>query len=140
MNFATSADLLAATAVPWEMVYVAALKKHVVVVGMTGHERDSFEASLVVGRGKKRDVKTDNIRAKLAARSLFTAPPSEGGRRMFTDEQADQLGTIRADVLSPIFGVAQRLSGISDDDIDELGKKSSESTTSDTSSSSSPSN
>ena len=132
MQFVTAQELLAATELPYESVYLPALKKHAVVVGMSGKARDSFEASLVEGKGKRRDVKTDNIRAKLAARCLYTAPPTKGGQRMFTDAQADTIGDVRADILGPIFDVAQKLSGVSDEDIDELGKDSTE-TASDTS-------
>lgn len=135
LSFVTPQELLAAKGLDWKPVYLESLKKHVVVVGMTGKDRDAFEASLVSGKGKKRDVKTDNIRAKLAARCIYTAPPDQGGVRAFTDAQADELGEVRASILSPIFTVAQELSGVSDEDIDELGKDSTE-TTSDTSASS----
>lgn len=126
MEFVTPQEILAAKAAGWEAVFLPSLKKHVIVVGMSGKARDSFEASLVTGRGKKRDVSTDNIRAKLAARCIYTAPPEKGGVRAFTDAQADELGEVRADILSPIFSVAQKLSGVSDEDIDELGKDSTE--------------
>lgn len=126
MEFVTPQELLAATGQEWRSVFLPSLKKHVVVVGMSGKVRDSFEASLVSGKGKKRDVKTDNIRAKLAARCVYTAPPAEGGVRMFTDAQADELGDVRASILGPIFTVAQELSGVSDEDIDELGNDSTE--------------
>jgi hypothetical protein len=124
MQFVTAEEILAARSVPWEEVFLPSLKKHAIVVGMSGKARDTFEASLVVGKGKGRSVKTDNIRARLAARCLFTAPPDKGGRRMFTDDQADALGDVRADILAPIYDVAQRLSGVSDDDVEELGNES----------------
>lgn len=140
MEFVTAAELLAAKELPFEVVYLASLKKHVVVVGMSGKARDSFEASLVAGKGKKRDVKTDNIRAKLAARCCHAAVKGlddivTPGPRLFTDQQADALGDVRADVLAAIFDVAQRLSGVSDDDLEELGNESTTAT-----SSTSPSN
>jgi len=124
MEFASAKDILGATDVPFEHVYLPALKKHVVVVGMSGKARDSFEASLVVGKGKARKVNTENIRAKLAARCLYDKPPAEAGQRLFSDDQADAIGNVRADVLAPIFDVAQKLSGISDEDIEELGNAS----------------
>jgi len=130
MSVLSRESILGATQLPQEKVYIPALGGHVFVRGMTGAERDAFEASLVVGRGKSRDVSTANIRAKLVARCLVT----EQGERLFTDAEADALGAVRADVLTPIFSVAQRLSGVSDEDIDELGKRS-EKASSDTSSS-----
>lgn len=133
MEFVSREELLAATALPWEAVFLPALKKSAVVVGMSGKARDSFEGSLVKGKGKARDVSTDNIRAKLAARCLYDAPPEQGGKRIFTDAEADALGNIRVDILSPIFAVAQKLSGVTDEDLDELGKKSSDEATGSTS-------
>lgn len=126
---------LSATTLPQERVHVAALGGDAIVRGMTGAERDAFEASLVIGKGKGRDVSTTNIRAKLVARCLV----NEQGERLFTDADADALGLIRVDVLSPLFAIAQKLSGVSDEDIDELGKRSA-SASSDTSSSNSRSN
>jgi hypothetical protein len=123
MDYVTAQDLMSATAPAFETVYIPALQKHAVVVGMSGKARDTFEASLITGKGKKREVKTDNIRAKLAARCLYNKPPTDGGTRLFTDDQADNLGDVRADVLAPIFDIAQRLSGIADADVEELGKE-----------------
>lgn len=135
MEFVSREELLAATELPWESVFVPALKKHAVVVGMSGKQRDSFEGSLVKGKGKARDVTTDNIRAKLAARCLYSAPPKQGGKRLFTDAEADALGDIRVDILSPIFAAAQKLSGVTDEDLAELEKQSSDEATGSTSSS-----
>jgi hypothetical protein len=87
---------------------------------MTGAERDAFEASCFVGKGKKRDFVMRNLRAKLVAYCCI----DEDGRRLFTDEDAIALGAVRADVIDKLFGVAQRLSGMNDDDIDELGLSS----------------
>lgn len=110
--------LLAATELPRELIEIPELGGAVYVQGMSGRDRDSFEASLVTGRGKKRDVSTDNVRAKLAVRCLV----DEAGNRLFKDHEADLLGGIRVDVLSRIFNAAQRLSGITDEDVDEMGK------------------
>jgi hypothetical protein len=106
----------AAKALPIEKVYVPALGGFSYVRGMSGKGRGSWEQSLV-RRGK---VDARNARASLAARCLV----NHDGKRLFNDEQADALGDIRVDILQPIFEVAQRLSGVSDKDIDELGKSS----------------
>jgi hypothetical protein len=112
--------LLKAIAVPTERIDIPELGGVVIVRGMTGQERDEFESSLIVGRGRRRDVDTSNIRAKLAVRCLI----DEQGGRLFKDEEADALGCVRADVLSRIYTAAQRLSGVTDEDIDEMGKSS----------------
>lgn len=93
----------------------------VIVQGMSGTQRDAWERSLLVGRGARRDINTDNIRARLVVRCLI----NEDGTRLFEDADAKEVGEWRVDVLQRLFEVAQRLSGVSDGDIDEL-KKSSE--------------
>lgn len=128
--------ILGATTVPSETVPLPELKTNVIVRGMTGAERDAFEASCIEGRGKRRDVNTRNIRAKLVASCCI----DDQGNRVFTDDDAIALGKVRADVLDRIFSVAQRLSGMNPEDIDELGKPSTTKTLSNTSSSPSPAN
>lgn len=123
-EFFTKEDLLAAAVrpeLPCEPVTITVNGRtaNVYVQGMGGTERDAWEKSLVTGRGKRRDVDTTNVRAKLACRCLVDKP---NGARLFTDDQAGLIGQLPAVVLNPIFEKAQRLCGVSDEDIDELGK------------------
>lgn len=119
-----SKDALLAAAspanLPRQTVDVPELGGSVIVQGMSGAQRDDWERSLMVGRGKRRDVNTENIRARLAVRCLI----AEDGKRLFEDSDAAALGGLRVDVLQRIFEVAQQLSGVSDGDIDELKKSS----------------
>lgn len=85
--------------------------------GMTGVERDVFEASCWEGRGKARAFVTRGLRAKLVA----SCAVDDQGHRLFTDADVEALGQVRADMLDRLFGVAQRLSGMSDRDLDDLG-------------------
>lgn len=110
------ADLLRVS-LPQETVYIKELKDSVIVRGMTGRERDAFEASCLVGKGRKRDVNTLDMRAKLVALCCI----DEKGQRLFSDEDVALLGDVRADVVDRLFSVAQRLSGLRDEDVDELG-------------------
>lgn len=130
--------LLGATKPPQEIVRVSELGDpdgHVIVRGMTGSERDAFEVSLMEGRGRKREVNLKNLRAKLIAFCCV----DENGNRLFSNDDVEALGNVRADVMSRIYNVAQRLSGISDEDAEELGKPLSPKTSA-TSSSGSPAN
>jgi hypothetical protein len=136
MAFLSRADILKATATPREVVAVPALGGDVIVRGMTGVERDAFEASCFEGKGKRRDFNMRNLRAKLVAYCVV----DDAGHRLFTDEDVIALGQVRADVIDRLFGVAQRLSGMKDEDVDELGLGSGSPTASGTSSSPSPSN
>lgn len=122
MQIATKDLLLAAAAspMPVERVEIPELNIVAHVRGMSGRERDAWEKSLIVGRGKHRDVNTENVRAKLVTRCLC----DEQGKRLLDDGDAHTIGNMRVDVLNRIFKAAQKLSGVSDEDVDELGKPS----------------
>jgi hypothetical protein len=64
--------------------------------------------------GKKRSFA--NFRAKMAACSIV----AEDGKRLFTFEEARQLGSKSAIALDRVFDVARRLSGFSDKDVEDL--------------------
>lgn len=112
-------ELLAAVELPWEKVDLPELGrgKFVYVQGLSGRERDRFEQSLVSRKGTRRE----NIRARLVVRCVVDAP---GGSRTYTDEDVDRVGRIRVDVIQRIWISAQRLTGFSDEDLDELGQVS----------------
>ncbi len=112
--------LLGATTVPTEVVVLPELGVSVTVRGMTGSERDAFEATCWEGRGKKRAFSSKDVRAKLIASCCL----DEKGQRAFSDADVQSLGQVRADVIDRLFGVAQRLSGMTDQDVDDLGQGS----------------
>ena len=120
MSHLSKGQLLAARALPREEVSVPELGGTVIVQGMSAAQRDAFEASLMVGRGRRRDINTANLRAKLIAFCVV----DEAGLRVFSDEDVTALGEVRVDVVNRIFAVAQRLSGVSEEDIEELGRPS----------------
>ena len=92
------------------------------VRGLTGTERDAFEESIIDQRGKKTRVVMANLRAKLVAQSIV----DEDGRRLFSERDVGALGEKSAAALQRVFNAAQRLSGISDEDVEELVKNSSD--------------
>jgi hypothetical protein len=135
MSLLSRSDILKATVTPRETVHVKELGGDVIVRGMTGVERDVFEASCIEGRGKTSRFNMRNFRAKLVANCCV----DEQGNRIFTDADVATLGEVRADVIDRLFGVAQRLSGMRDEDLDELGLASEKTALSGTPSSASPS-
>lgn len=90
---------------------------------LTAKERDAYEAEIFVIKGSGRKAQVDyqraNIRAKLVA--LSAIDPSTGGL-LFTVEDVGELGSGSAAALDRLFTVAQRLSGFSKGDIEELEK------------------
>ncbi len=89
------------------------------VRAMTGTERDAFEASLVDNtHGKTPQMKTENIRAKLVAKTIIDAD----GKQLFGVADIEALGKKSAAALDRIYGVSSRLSKISAEDVEELAK------------------
>lgn len=117
-KFLSRERILGAVALPQQVVDVPEWGGSVLVQGMTGAQRDDFEQSIVRMHGKKTDVDMRNIRAKLAAQCIV----DESGERLFTDEDVQALGKLSAGALDRVFEAAQRLSGISSNDMEELEK------------------
>lgn len=89
------------------------------VQGMTGADRDKFEAGFLDSKGKARPMNQalTDYRARLAAACIVT----EDGKRMFrSDAEVRRLGEKSAQALSRVADVASRLSGLTSDDQDEL--------------------
>ena len=72
------------------------------------------------GRGRNRRINLRNIRARLLARALCNAD----GSRKCSDGDAAWLGTKNAAVIDRLFSTAQRLSGVRDEDVEELAGNS----------------
>ena len=111
-------DILKAQDLKTETVHVPEWGGDVTVRGMTGAERDKFESSIVQTRGKDQTLNMANIRAKLASMTIC----DEGGKRLFSEADVQQLSAKSAQALQRIFAVAQRLSGIGEEDVQELAE------------------
>ena len=93
----------------------------VFVKSLTGKERDAFEASMLKGSGKSQRVDAQNVRAKLCSLAICDA----SGKRLFaTREAIDALGTKSASALNRVYKRASELSGVSDEDVEDLVKNS----------------
>jgi hypothetical protein len=113
-------DILNAPDILYEAVEVPEWGGTVRIRGLTGSERDEFEASIIQRRGKDIEANLKNIRAKLVS----LAAVDEEGNRIFTEEDVVALGRKSARVLDRLFSVAQRLSGLSSEDVEDLAKNS----------------
>jgi hypothetical protein len=83
---------------------------------MTGAERDAFEEEVIVNG--KADAK--NIRARLCVRVIV----DEDGNRIFSDSDAEALGSKSTHALERVADVAQMLNSMTDNDVEELKKTS----------------
>src|SRR5215472_6825818 len=89
----------------------------VLVRGMTGRERDEFETSMLErGRGGRMVPNPVNTRAKVIARCIV----DDDGKRLFTAADVQALGDKSGAAIDRVFEVAARLSGMSDEDREEM--------------------
>lgn len=81
---------------------------------LSGTERDSFEESFLEDR--KRSIRE---------RFLVLTLCDEGGNRLFTDAEIEDLGKKNSIVLNRIFDKAWSINAFRSEDVDALGKDSS---------------
>lgn len=116
----------------WEDVDVPEWGGTVRLLGMSGTERNAYQASLVVmgTNGQAQRLNMADQLAKLVAKSLV----DENFERLFTDREVRELGAKNGAVLERLGTIAQRLSGLRKEDVEDAEGKS-EPTLSDDSSS-----
>jgi hypothetical protein len=112
--------ILKAAALKTEDVSVPEWGGSVLVRELRGRERDEWEASLAVQRGRQMVPDVSNMRAKLAARTII----DQDGEPVFTQQDVAALGELSAAALDRVFEVASRLSGLQQDAVEEMGKAS----------------
>jgi hypothetical protein len=113
-SYLTRDAILAAATLRTEEVDVGEWGGVVLVRELRGRERDEWEASLAVQRGKQMVPDVANMRAKLVARSVI----GEDGKPVFTQQDVSALGELSAAALDRVFEVASRLSGLSEADLE----------------------
>jgi len=113
----TRDQILSAKDLKTTVVKVPEWDGEVTVRGMTGEERDAFEAAMYAAGDD--DVEAmRNIRARYAATCIV----GENGERLFTDADVTALGRKSAAALSRVFEAARRLSGLTAKDQEGLEK------------------
>ena len=116
MKELTSEEILATQDIIEELVEVPEWKGTVRVRGLTGRERDAYEASLIDQRGRSTKANMQNARAKLVVLSVFNAD----GSRKFNEAQISEISAKSASALNRIWKKALELSGMGDEDVEEL--------------------
>ena len=114
-------DILGMDDIPMEEVVVPEWGgKTVVVCGLTASGKNAYEASLVEIRGQSRRVRLENATAKLVIRCAV----NRQRQPLFSEGDIERLGTKSAAALERIARVAQRLSGMTQADVEDLVKNS----------------
>lgn len=116
MAYLGKADILAAQDLQYEDVAVPEWGGTVRVRGLTGRERDAFEAGVASARGKDVKLNLQNVRARLVALSVVDAD----GARLFDERDIGALGEKSAQALERVFQAAMRLSGLTPTDVKDL--------------------
>ena len=119
----TRAQILEAEDLGSEVVPVPEWGGSVLVRGLTGRERDMFEASIVRIQGGSHkglpvQASLENIRARLVAMCVI----DEDGCRLFDDRDVRALGEKSGSVLDRLFDVARRLSGMTEADVNAIAE------------------
>jgi hypothetical protein len=115
-------EIFSAQDIVFEDVSVPEWGGEVRVKGLTGRERDKFEADSLTKAKKsgQRDVNLENMRARL----IVLCAVNEQFQPIFERSDVMRLGEKSAVALERVFSVAQRLSGMTDEDMEELAGNS----------------
>jgi hypothetical protein len=116
VRFLTREEILNASDYTTEIVEVPEWGGSVIVQSLSGKERDEFELSQLVQKGKVTELNLVNLRARLVAMSIV----DENHKSVFTLADVAKLGAKNAAALERVYKVAQRLSGLRREDIEEL--------------------
>jgi hypothetical protein len=81
-------------------------------------ERDAFES--MIFESQNSETTTPNIRARFCQLVLV----NDSGELMFSEKEVAELGKKSASALDRIFSHAQKLNGLTNDDVEELEKNS----------------
>jgi hypothetical protein len=94
----------------------------VLVRPLTAKQRGQFTATLVDQRQGGRTLRLQDIQIRLCGLSIV----DQDGKRMFSDTELAILGGKSSAALQHVFEVAQRLSGLSEEQVEELAGNSDE--------------
>lgn len=105
-------QILASLVLPSETVDVPEWGGSIKVATMTGAARDEWEQSMINAPSNR---KMENMRAKLVAATVV----DEQGERLFSAEDVEALGRLSGSALDRVCRVAQRLNGLTNDDLED---------------------
>lgn len=110
-------QILAADDIKYKIVEVPEWGGEVRVKGLTGTERDEFEAKSIQTKNGQRKENLENFRARLVALCVV----DEDGRRLFVSPfDVAQLGRKSVAALQRVFNACQELNALTDEDVEDL--------------------
>jgi len=101
-------EILKASELPTEIVEVPEWGGSVQVRGLNGRQLDTFQIAMIGKDGKADMGRMNNMRASLVSRTVV----NDKGELMFGPDDVQALGELSGAALDRVFEVAQRLSGM----------------------------
>lgn len=117
-TYKSAADILALDDIPTKEVHVPEWGTTVRLRGMTGAERDRLEASLVEQKGQDIKQNLEDYRAKI----IIATAVDEKGYPLFEAKHIKKLSGKSAKALDRLADEGAKLSGMSQEDVEELTK------------------
>lgn len=121
MKFLDKDEILSHTKLRTEPVEVPEWGGWVNVRELTGEERDAYEAGMMKAKrtGRKFEMTPElrNVKARLA---VLVIVDETGKKRVFSDGETNKVGKLSSQALTRICDVAERLSGLSDEEEEKL--------------------
>lgn len=90
------------------------------VMGLSGTDRDAYEAIMVDAKGKPATQRLQNFRSKLVAKCLV----DESFKRLFTDDKVKVLGAKNGEVIDRLFDKSRALSGMTEKAVEDAAGNS----------------
>ena len=109
-------EILTKTELARELVHVPAWGGSIYLRALRADERDEYEQSLMVRRGKTVEMRMRGARAKL----VVACAVDSQGVNIFTPDDVESVGSLDAATLDRLFEIASRLSGLREEDVQEL--------------------
>ena len=129
-EFLTKAAILAADDIVTEQVHVPQWGGTVLVRGMTGDERNAYEKQLLYerpagNRSARRagQTTTEVRREEIRNRLIMWCCVDQDGNRIFSEDDLSKINTKSAAAIERVIEVAMRLSGLDDDDIEDMAER-----------------
>ncbi len=126
-------EILAMEDIPVEEVSIPEWGgRSVCVCGLTAAGKNNYQQAIVEMKGTARRLRLDNSTAKLVALTVVNNKTDR--KLLFTERDVERLGTKSAAALERIIEVANRLSGMTVKEVEDLVKNSEPSQSDDSSS------
>ncbi len=112
-------QILSADDREYKIIHIEKWGGDVRIATMQACDRDAFEATMIPEKGKDKVKQLANFRARFVSQCIV----NDEGNRLFSPADMVQLGRKSAAILSTLFDACRELNGMTDEDIEELGKE-----------------